>query len=83
MTKKQTRKKTRKLIHDVSKDMRKNLDRILKQNMVNCSKFDDNWLLPKAILMALLLEEQHQYAPPQNNAMNFHRKLSKEIYAKI
>lgn len=83
MTKKELRKKTRELIRDVSKHMRTNLERAIKENMMNSNEWEDNWVLPKATLLALLCEEQRQYTPPDGRCWDKSRKTTKQIYAKL
>ena len=83
MNKKQMRKKTRELIRDVSKHMRKNLERIISERMVDSKEWEDNWVLPKATIVALLREEQRQYTPPEGNYWSKSRKTTEQIYAKL
>lgn len=63
------RKKTRELIRDVSKHMRKNLERIISERMVDSKEWEDNWVLPEATIVALLREEQRLYTPPEGELL--------------
>jgi len=83
MTKKQLQKKTRSLIFEASKHMRKNIDRAINSGSIDVSSWDNNWLLPKLLLNALLMEEQHQYAPPAGMNERQYKKQIESIYACI
>ena len=74
MTKKQIQKKTRQLIRESAQSMRKNIDRILLSGAVDITAYEDNYILPKMIICALLKEEQHQYKPLDNN-----KQMDKDI----
>lgn len=83
MNKKQMRKKTRELIRDVSKHMRKNLERIISERMVDSKEWEDNWVLPKVTIVALLREEQRLYTPPDGNHWRKSRNTTEQIYTKL
>lgn len=83
MTKKELRKRTRQLIQIVGRHMRKNLERIIKEDMTDHSQYENNWLLPKTVLLALLKEEQHQYRPPEDKKYAKHKKLTERIYSQL
>ena len=74
MTKKQVRSKTSELIRNCSASMRKNIEKVLESGAVNIGSYEDNYLLPKIILVALLKEEIFQYEPHSEK-----RKIEKEI----
>jgi len=65
MTKKEARKKTRELIRRSTARMRKNLERVFLSGAVNLPSYEDNYLLPIAIMLALLEEETMQFKPSQ------------------
>ncbi len=83
MTKKELRKKTRHLIQIVGRDMRKNLERVIKEDMTDHSQYENNWLLPKTVLLALLKEEQHKYRPPMDKKYVKCKKLTENIFSKL
>lgn len=83
MTKKELRKKTRELIREVNKHMRENLERVIKEDMTDHSQYENNWLLPKTVLLALLKEEQHQYWMPEGRKYAKHKKLTERIYSQL
>jgi len=57
MTKTQARKMTRQLINASAKEMREQLERVFLSGAVNIGSYEDNWLLPKIILTALLRDQ--------------------------
>ena len=63
ITKEQIKEKTQKLINQAHESMTKNLDRILEENngVINNEDFDNNYILPRLIINALLKEEMFQY----------------------
>lgn len=83
MTKQELRKKTRQLIREVNKCMRINLERVIKEKMTDPSEYENNWLLPKTVLLALLKEEQHQYKMPEGREYAKLKKLTERIYAQL
>lgn len=85
MTKKELRKRTRKLIREVNKHMRINLERVIKEKMTDPSEYENNWLLPKAVLLALLKEEQHRYGYPYPKEEVYveMNKLKERIYNQL
>ena len=85
MTKKELRKKTRELIREVNKHMRINLERVIKEDMTDHSQYENNWLLPKTVLLALLKEEQHQYRYPYPKEKVYVKmnKLKERIYNQL
>lgn len=83
MTKKELRKRTRQLIQIVGRHMRKNLERVIKEDMTDHSQYENNWLLPKTVLLALLKEEQHQYRPPEDRKYTKCKKLTERIYSQL
>lgn len=83
MTKKELRRRTRQLIQIVGRHMRKNLERVIKEDMTDHSQYENNWLLPKTVLLALLKEEQHQYRPPEDRKYAKCKKLTEKIYSQL
>lgn len=63
MTKKEARKKTRELIRRSTERMRKNLERVFLSGAVNLPSYEDNYVLPTAIMLALLKEEMTEFSP--------------------
>lgn len=65
MTKKEARKKTRELIRRSTERMRKNIERVFMSGAVNLPSYEDNYVLPTAIMLALLKEELEKFKPSQ------------------
>lgn len=63
MTKKEARKKTRELIRRSTDRMRKNLERVFLSGAINLPSYEDNYVLPTAIMLALLKEEMREFKP--------------------
>lgn len=63
MTKKEARKKTRELIRRSADRMRKNVERVFLSGAVNLPSYEDNYVLPTAIMLALLEEEMTEFRP--------------------
>ena len=74
MTKEQVQQKTRELITESANHMCKNIDRILSSGSIDIEGYEDNYLLPKMMLCALLKEEIHQYKPLSRD-----RQMDKDI----
>ena len=84
MTKNQARKKTRELIRRSTERMRKNLERVFLSGAVNLPSYEDNYVLPTAIMLALLEEETRQFQPPTFSQYKKQiKKDAKSIYANI
>ena len=84
MTKNQARKKTRELIRRSTERMRKNLEKVFLSGAVNLPSYEDNYVLPTAIMLALLEEEKSLFTPREGykDAKQIIKK-SKNIYANI
>lgn len=65
MTQNQARKKTRELIRRSSDRMRKNIEKVFMSGAVNLPSYEDNYVLPTAIMLALLKEELENFKPTQ------------------
>lgn len=63
MTKKEARKKTRELIRRSTDRMRKNIERVFQSGAVNLPSYEDNYVLPTAIMLALLQEKMRNFQP--------------------
>jgi hypothetical protein len=63
--------------------MRKNLERVIKEDMTDNSQYENDWLLPKTVLLALLKEELHQYRPPVDKKYVRCVKLTEDIFSKL
>ena len=84
MTKNQVRKKTRELIRRSADRMRKNIERVFMSGAVNLSSYEDNYVLPTAIMLALLKEEMREFQPSQFSQYKKQvEKDAKNIYANI
>ena len=84
MTKKEARKKTRELIRRSADRMRKNVERVFLSGAVNLPSYEDNYVLPTAIMLALLKEEMTEFSP--TNFSQYKRKIEKDaknIYVNI
>ena len=76
MTKNQARKKTRELIRRSTDRMRKNLERVFLSGDVNLPSYEDNYLLPTAIILALLKQEMTEFAP--TNFSRYKKQIEKD-----
>lgn len=84
MTKKEARKKTRELIRRSADRMRKNIEKVFLSGAVNLPSYEDNYVLPTAIMLALLKEEMTEFQPPQFSKYKKQvEKDAKNIYACI
>ena len=84
MTKKEARKKTRELIRRSTDRMRENLERVFMSGAVNLPSYEDNYVLPTAIMLALLEEEKRIFQPPTFSQYKKQIKRdAKNIYANI
>lgn len=84
MTKKEARKKTRELIRRSTERMRKNLEKVFLSGAVNLPSYEDNYVLPTAIMLALLKEEMTEFSP--TNFSQYKRQIEKDaknIYVNI
>ena len=63
ITKEQLKDKVMEMIPQVTEGMEKNLARLIAdcESVVSLDDYEDNYLLPKMLLMALLQEEMFQY----------------------
>ena len=84
MTKKEARKKTRELIRRSAERMRKNVERVFLSAAVNLPSYEDNYVLPTAIMLALLKEEMTNFKPTLFSQYKKQiEKDAKNIYACI
>lgn len=84
MTKNQARKKTRELIRRSADRMRKNVERVFLSGAVNLDSYEDNYVLPTAIMLALLKEEMTEFHP--TTFSQYKRQIEKDaknIYLNI
>lgn len=56
-------KRTRDIINESAKHMKKNIERAFNSGGINLSDYEDNNILPRIIMTALLKEEMNQYPP--------------------
>ena len=64
--------------------MRKNVERVFLSGAVNLSSYEDNYVLPQAIMLALLKEEMTEFQP--TNFSRYKRQIEKDaknIYLNI
>ncbi len=76
MTKKEARKKTRELIRRSTERMRKNLEKVFLSGAVNISSYEDNYVLPTAIMLSLLKEEMTEFQP--STFSRYKRQIEKD-----
>lgn len=84
MTKNQARKKTRELIRRSADRMRKNVEKVFLSGAVNLPSYEDNYVLPTAIMLALLEDEMRNFQP--TNFSQYKKQIKKDaknIYACI
>ena len=84
MTKNQARKKTRELIRRSADRMRRNVEKVFLSGAVNLPSYEDNYVLPTAIMLALLEEEMRNFQP--TNFSQYKKQIKKDaknIYACI
>lgn len=74
MTREQLIDKCQQLFDQVTESMPKDLEKLLASGGVHYEDAEDNFLLPKKILCAILMEEQFQYKP-----LSTDKKGKKEI----
>jgi hypothetical protein len=78
------RKRVLELIEYSAERMRNNLERVFLSGAVELSSYEDNYILPKTILLALLKEELTQQTPPAYFSKRKQmEKDAKNIYAMI
>ena len=67
MTEKQLKravaKRTRDMINESARHMKKNIERAFNSGGINLEDYEDNNILPRIIMTALLKEEMSQYPP--------------------
>ena len=56
-------KRTRDMINESAKHMKKNIERAFNSGGINLEDYEDNNILPRIIMTALLKEEMSQYPP--------------------
>jgi hypothetical protein len=75
MTKAQLESKTNKLIAEAVKGIRKNMKKAIKSGSMDIKGAEDNYILPRALLIALLKEETRQFSA---GGSCFERQIAKE-----
>lgn len=87
LTKKQRerifKKKTKELIKDASKLMLEKLDKAFESEVFDVREHELNYLLPKAILVALAKEVERQYSPHRCSFEKKQNQLINRIYEAI
>ena len=74
MTKEACIEKVEEMIDRIPERMKKNLCKLLASGAVDYESAEDNYLLPKKIMNALIMEEQFQHKPLHDD-----RKTKREI----
>lgn len=77
ITKEQTREKVENLIVDIQKHMTERLEQIINSGAINFEEYNNDYILPKMIIQALLQKEQNLYQFPKG--FYNERKLKKEV----
>ena len=84
LSKTNCRKRVLELIEYTAERMRNNLERVFLSGAVELSSYEDDYVLPKTILLALLKEELTKQAPTPNFSKRKQmEKDAKNIYAMI
>lgn len=77
ITKEQTIEKVENLIVDIQKHMTERLEQIINSGAINFEEYNNDYILPKMIIQALLQKEQNLYQFPKG--FYNERKLKKEV----
>jgi len=83
MTESQLKIKTNKLISDAVKGMRENMEKAIKSGSMDIKGAEDNFILPKALIIALLKEETRQFSAGGSCYEKQIKKESANIYRMI
>lgn len=83
MTKKELRKKTRQLIQDSAQWMRRDIERVLLSGAVDYANAENNYVLPKTIMLALLKEQMRNYDGKGTSYEKQIKKDAENIYARL
>ena len=83
MTKTQLRNYTNKLISEAVKGIRKNMEKAIASGSMNIQEAEDNYILPRSLLIALLNEEINQFDCSGTCYEKQVKKEAKNIYAMI
>ena len=75
MTKEQVIEKTKQLIEQSNNKMLENFEKLLNNGHIDYENAEDNFILPRIILCALLKEESFQYKPIDKKHTNEVNKL--------
>lgn len=82
ITKEQLKQKTLHLIEEgVINGMIKNLDKLVESDIADLDKFDNDFILPRIFLNALLQEEQFQYKLHEPTRQE--KKLVEQLYSSL
>lgn len=77
MRKEDLASKTTELINQAHRSMLDNLDRAIESGCMDIEKAEDNYILPKALFLALLKEEQHSVGLPYGWRKAFKKSIDK------
>lgn len=81
ITKRQLKAKTKELIKNSTKHMVENIDKAIASGAIDLNSYEDNYILPKILLCALLKEEMHQYKPLGDDRKKTMQKEIDNIYS--
>jgi hypothetical protein len=75
------RKRVRQLINNSAESMRKDLERVFLSGAINLGSYEDDYVVPRTILLALLKEQLSKQAPtPFFSKRKQMEKDAKNIY---
>lgn len=63
-TKENVRAKVRTLLDDIRPHLEQKLEKLLDSGLIDFEKEDNNWVLPKDIIVAMTKEVEFQYSKP-------------------
>ena len=78
MSREELIEKCNELFAQIAEAMPKDLEKLLNSGAVDYESADNDYILPKKIICAILMEEQHQYKLHSWNKSDEH-KIKKEI----
>ena len=81
ITKEQLKEKLLSMIEEANKGMIKNVDRILESGCIDWEEFENDYILPRICLNALLKEEEFQFKLHEPTRKE--KKLMESLYACI
>lgn len=82
MTKEKLIERTTELINQAHRNMLDNIEQAIASGSMNIEGAEDNYILPKALFLALLKEEKHCLSLPYGGRKEFTKTVDK-IYAML